>query len=156
MISSVSWQLFAGGIVVAVAAIAAGASGFGLGLLTTPSLLLVGFSLRLVVTISLLMTLATRISVAYRFQHAIRWRRTLTLVAASVPGLVVGIAVLRVVSGSTIKALAGVIVMEAAVALGGSARRKVACADTWSDDSSRLYRWCAGTTTSLIAVPPVL
>ena len=52
----------------AAIALLAGTSGFGFGLLATPALLLAGFSLPFVVTVNLLISFATRISVAYRLR----------------------------------------------------------------------------------------
>ena len=110
-------MLVAGGIIVAVAALLAGASGFGFGLLATPLLLLAGFSLPFVITINLLVSLATRISVAYRFRRELDRRQAAILVAASLPGLYLGARTLEAVDDAAIKLAVGVLVMLSAVGL---------------------------------------
>ena len=83
-------MLVLGGLLAAAAALLAGTSGFGFGLVATPALLLSGFSLPFVVTVNLLITLATRFSVAWRLRHAVSRRRAALLVAGAIPGLWVG------------------------------------------------------------------
>ena len=68
-------MLIVGGLLVAGAALLAGTSGFGLALVATPTLLLTGFSLPFVVTVNLLISLATRLPVAWRLRGAIDRRR---------------------------------------------------------------------------------
>src|SRR4051794_41825130 len=80
-------MLVLGGVLAAMAAFLAGASGFGRGLVATPLLLLSGFSLPFVVTVNLLISLATRISVVWRTRTSITWRRAGALVGGAVPGL---------------------------------------------------------------------
>ncbi|HUY70724.1 MAG TPA: TSUP family transporter [Gaiellaceae bacterium] len=83
-------MLVLGGALAAMAAFLAGASGFGLGLVATPLLLLSGFSLPFVVTVNLLISFATRVSVMWRTREWITWRRVAALVGGAVPGLWVG------------------------------------------------------------------
>ena len=110
-------MLIAGGAIVVAAALLAGASGFGFGLLATPLLLLAGFSLPFVITVNLLISVATRVSVAYRFRASADPRRVALLVGGSVPGLVLGAVALSAVSEGAVKVAAGVFVMAAAVVL---------------------------------------
>src|SRR5207249_8613189 len=49
-----------------------------------------GFSLRFVVTVNLLISLATRVAVMWRTRTWITWRRAAALVGGAVPGLWVG------------------------------------------------------------------
>ncbi|MHB1244121.1 MAG: TSUP family transporter, partial [Gaiellaceae bacterium] len=83
-------MLIVGGFLAAAAALVAGTSGFGFALLATPALVLCGFSLPFVVTVNLLISLATRVSVAWRLRRAISRRRVALLVGAAVPGLWIG------------------------------------------------------------------
>jgi uncharacterized protein len=66
---------------------------------------------RFVVTANLAIAGLTRLSVVYRFRRHISARRSLSMAAASVPGLYVGVRLLSEVSESTIRVLAGCAVM---------------------------------------------
>src|SRR3954447_21921443 len=80
-------ELVAGGIVVALASFLGGVTGFGYSLVPTPVLLLDGYSLRFVVTVSLALAFVTRISVAVRFRRSASPRRVALLIGGAVPGL---------------------------------------------------------------------
>ena len=109
--------LIAGGLCVLAASFLGGVTGFGYSLVATPLLLLLGFSLPFVVTANLALAFVTRISVAYRFRSDLNRRRVAGMIAGSVPGLWLGVEVLKAVPDSTIKLCAGVIVMAAALLL---------------------------------------
>lgn len=109
--------MIVGALVMAGAALVSGAAGFGLGVVATPLLLLAGFPLPFVITMNLVMSLATRLGVAYRFRRHVDLRRLAVLVAASLPGLYAGVQILEAVSRSTLKLVAAVVVMAAAAAL---------------------------------------
>ena len=149
-------MLLAGGVLIALAALVAGASGFGLGLLATPLLLIAGFSLPFVVTVNLLVSLATRLVVVYRFRRDVSWRRAFTLVAASVPGLYLGAETLGAVDHQQITIGAGAVVMASAVAL--AVRRAAAPprAHAATTVGAGFLGGFLGTTASLNGVPPVL
>jgi uncharacterized membrane protein YfcA len=149
-------MLIVGGLVIAVAAAIAGASGFGLSLLSTPFLLLAGFSLPFVITINLLTSLVTRAVVAYRFRRRLRWQRALLLVAASVPGLYLGALTLRAVSESRIRLLAGVLVVLASLALVLVGERRAPRPVPGGTVFAGFAGGFLGTTASLNGVPPVL
>ena len=149
-------MLVTGGVVIALVALVAGASGFGLGLLATPLLLLTGFSLPFGVTVNVLMSLATRIAVAYRFRRHISRRRALVLVTASVPGLYLGAETLTAVDESRIKLAVGVIVMAVAVALAVLADRPPPPPLPGGEVAAGFLGGFLGTTASLNGVPPVL
>jgi uncharacterized membrane protein YfcA len=109
--------LVAGGLSVVAASFLGGVTGFGYSLVATPLLLLLGFSLPFVVTVNLALACVTRMSVAYRFRSDVQARRAAGLIAGSVPGLWLGVAVLTTVEESTIKVCAGLVVVVAAVLL---------------------------------------
>jgi uncharacterized membrane protein YfcA len=110
-------DLLAGGLSVLAASFLGGVTGFGYSLVATPLLLLLGFSLPFVVTANLALACVTRLSVAYRFRADLQPRRAAGLIAGSVPGLLLGVAVLTTVNESTIRLGAGLVVMVAAVLL---------------------------------------
>ena len=112
-----AWELVAGAIVVLLAAFIGGVTGFGFSLVTTPLLLLLGFSLPFAVTVNMALAIPTRLTVAVRFRDDLRPGRAAGLVAGSVPGLWLGAVVLTTVSEPTIKLCAGLVVMCAAVLL---------------------------------------
>ncbi|MCP9484441.1 MAG: sulfite exporter TauE/SafE family protein [Gaiellaceae bacterium MAG52_C11] len=112
-----------GGFLAAAAALLARTSGFGFGLVATPALLLSGFSLAFVVTVNLLITLATRVSVAWRLRHAVRWQQAALLVGSAIPGLWVGSRTLGAIDEQKLKLVVGVTVALAAAALAWAERR---------------------------------
>jgi uncharacterized membrane protein YfcA len=110
-------MLVLGGALAAVAAFLAGASGFGLGLVATPLLLLSGFSLPFMVTVNLLISLATRVSVMWRTRKWINWRRAAALVGGAVPGLWVGSVAVGAIDLRDVRVVAGMVVAVAALGL---------------------------------------
>jgi uncharacterized membrane protein YfcA len=148
--------LILGGFAVAAAALLAGTSGFGLGLVATPALLLLGFSLPFVVTVNLLIALATRASVAWRLRNAIDRRRVAVLVGAAAPGLWIGSRTLGVIDEHTLKLCVGVIIALAAVALAWVDRHPPATRLPGLSVAGGFLGGLLGTTTSLVGVPPAL
>lgn len=110
-------HLVLGGLVVALAATLAGATGFGFGLVSVPLLLLVGYSLPFVVSVNLTLALLTRVSVVYQLRAYLTPRRALSLVLGSVPGLWLGALVLTSVSPHWIKLATGLLVILATLLL---------------------------------------
>src|SRR5919206_1795912 len=103
--------LVLGGIAVALASFLGGVTGFGYSLVATPLLLLVGYALRFVVTVNLALALVTRISVAVRFRRSASPRRVALLIGGAVPGLWLGVEILRAVDADDIKIAAGIVTM---------------------------------------------
>ena len=149
-------MLLLGGLLVAAAALLAGTSGFGFGLVATPALLLSGFSLPFVVTVNLLISLATRLSVAWRLRHAVSRRRAALLVAGAVPGLWIGSRTLGAIDEHTLKVAVGVTVALAAAALARADRHPPRLHLPGQDAVAGFAGGMLGTTTSLIGVPPAL
>jgi uncharacterized protein len=150
-------DLLIGGISVMLAAFLGGVTGFGYSLVATPLLLLIGFPLPYVVTANLAVALVTRISVAYRFRQSLSPGRVALLVGGSVPGLWLGVTVLRVIDPEAIKVAAGIITMIAAVLLARSAAaalppRRVPGAPL----AAGFFGGFLGAATSLNGVAPVL
>ena len=112
--------LVLGGIAVALASFLGGVTGFGYSLVATPLLLLDGYALRFVVTVNLALAFVTRISVAIRFRHSMWPRRVALLIGGAVPGLWLGVAVLKAVDPTDIKVAAGIVTMIAAALLARS------------------------------------
>ena len=110
-------SLLVGGVVVALASALGGATGFGYGLVSTPLLVLSGFSLPFVVTANLTLSLLTRLTTAFRLRAHITWRRAALLIAGSVPGLYLGARTLTGVDPRPIKVAIGVLVMAVALLL---------------------------------------
>jgi uncharacterized protein len=112
--------LVLGGVAVALASFLGGVTGFGYSLVATPLLLLDGYPLRFVVTANLALAFVTRISVAVRFRRSAAPRRVALLIGGAVPGLWLGVAVLRSVNPTDIKVAAGIVTMIAAALLARS------------------------------------
>lgn len=151
------WTLVLGGFAATAAAFFAGASGFGMGLLATPLLLLAGFSLPFVVTANLVNSLATRIGVVFRLRTAIDRRRAALLVGGALPGLYAGARLLSGVDEHAFKLVAGIVTVVGAAATAGLERRPVRGRPL---RRTLLAAGFAGgvlaTTTSLSGVPPAL
>jgi uncharacterized membrane protein YfcA len=145
-----------GGLLVAAAALLSGTSGFGFALVATPALLLSGFSLPFVVTVNLLITLATRVSVAWRLRHAVRRRHAALLVGSAIPGLWLGSRTLGAVDEHTLKLVVGVTVAVAAAALAWADRRPPRPRVPELTAVGGFLGGLLGTTTSLTGVPPAL
>jgi uncharacterized membrane protein YfcA len=148
--------LILAGILAAAVAFLAGTSGFGFGLVATPVLLLCGYSLPFAVTAVLLLSVATRLSVAWRLRCAVGRRRVALLIGGAVPGLWIGSRTLGTVDAHDLRIVVGAIVAGAAAAL------------VWVDRHPPRPRFrglvlltgflggLLGTTTSLTGVPPAL
>ena len=150
-------HLLLGGIAVALASFLGGVTGFGYSLVATPLLLLDGYPLRFVVTANLALAFVTRISVAVRFRRSASPRRVALLVGGAVPGLWLGVAVLRAVDPTDIKIAAGIVTMIAAALLARSVnapppRRSVPGAAAIAGFLGGFL----GSSTSLNGVAPVL
>lgn len=149
-------MLILGGFLVAAAALLAGTSGFGFALVATPALLLSGFSLPFVVTVNLLISLATRLSVAWRLRRAIDRRRVALLVGAAVPGLWIGSRTLGTLDQHTLKLAVGVLIAGAAATLVWADRRPPRPRIRGLNAVAGFLGGLLGTTTSLLGVPPAL
>lgn len=149
-------MLILGGFLAAAAALLAGTSGFGFALVATPALLLSGFSLPFVVTVNLLISLATRFSVAWRLRRAIDRRRVALLVGAAVPGLWIGSRTLGTLDQHTLKLAVGVLVAAAAATLVWADRHPPRPRIRGLNVVAGFLGGLLGTTTSLLGVPPAL
>ena len=138
------------------AALLAGASGFGLGLVATPLLLLLGYSLPFVVTVNLLISLVTRLSVAYRFRRGVEPARVAILVVACAPGLYLGAQTLAWLDHRLIRVVAGVVVALAAILLFVTRGRRAREPKRAAVAVAGFAGGFLGTTTSLVGIPPVL
>ena len=148
--------LLAGGLSVFAASFLGGVTGFGYSLVATPLLLLLGFPLPFVVTVNLALACVTRVSVAYRFRADLKVRRAAGLIAGSVPGLWLGVAVLTTVDESTIKLGAGLVVMVAAVLLWRAASAPPPRPLPGAPVAAGFAGGFLGSATSLNGVAPVL
>ena len=149
-------ELVIGALGVAAASFLGGVTGFGYSLVATPLLLIAGFPLPFVVTVNLALAFVTRLSVAYRFRRSMWPRRVALLVGGSVPGLWLGVTVLRVVDAQTIKIAAGIITMIAAVLLARSVTAPPPPRVPGAPVVAGFFGGFLGASTSLNGVAPVL
>ena len=124
--------------------------------MATPTLLLSGFSLPFVVTVNLLISLATRLPVAWRLRGAIDRRRVALLVGGAVPGLWIGSRTLGRIDVHDLQVAVGVVVALAAVALAVSERHRPSPRIRGLPVAAGFAGGLLGTTTSLIGIPPAL
>jgi uncharacterized protein len=149
-------ELVVGALGVAAASFLGGVTGFGYSLVATPLLLIAGFPLPFVVTVNLALAFVTRLSVAYRFRRSMWPRRVALLVGGSVPGLWLGVTVLRVVDAETIKIAAGIITMIAAVLLARAVSAPPPPRVPGAPVVAGFFGGFLGASTSLNGVAPVL
>ena len=149
-------MLVLGGLVVLMAALLAGVSGFGLGIVAVPLLLLAGFSLPFIVTAVLLMSLATRVSVMWRLRRSINHRRVAVLTSAAVPGLFVGALLLRSTDQEALRIIVGTTVALAAAGLAFAERHPPKPRLRGLNAVAGFAGGVLGTSTSLTGVPPAL
>jgi uncharacterized membrane protein YfcA len=149
-------SLVVGGVIMAAAVLLAATSGFGLGLVATPLLLLCGLSLPFVITIVLLVAIATRVTVAWRLRRAVNRRRVMLLVGGAAPGLWIGSRTLGALDVHDVKIVVGVIISLAAIALAWVDRRPPRGPGRELDLLAGFLGGLLGTTTTLIGVPPAL
>lgn len=148
--------LIYGGVVMVLAGLLSGATGFGFALVSTPLLLAAGFPLPFVVPANLALALLTRLSIVYRLRAQITPRRAGLLVVGSIPGLVMGTQVLAMVDPALLKRVAGLLAIVAAIWLilgKGRARLRPMPGATFV---AGLAGGFFGATTSLNGVPPAL
>jgi uncharacterized membrane protein YfcA len=149
-------MLVLGGVIVILAALLAGVSGFGLGIVAVPLLLLAGFSLPFVVTSVLLISLATRVSVAWRLRRSINRRRATVLIGAAVPGLLVGALFLESTDADGLRIIVGTAVALAAAGLAFAERYPPKPRFRGMNAAAGFAGGVLGTSTSLTGVPPAL
>ncbi|HUZ00616.1 MAG TPA: sulfite exporter TauE/SafE family protein [Thermomicrobiaceae bacterium] len=143
-----------GALVMLLAALLAGATGFGFALVSMPLLLALGFPLKFIVTANLSLALVTRISVAWQLRRHLFVRQAALLILGSVPGLYLGVRVVDVVNGPALKVATGALVMLTAVVLLRSAQ--TARPIPGGTVAAGLAGGFLGATMSLNGVPPAL
>jgi uncharacterized membrane protein YfcA len=149
-------KLAAGSLVIALAALVGGATGFGTSLVGTPALLLLGLTPGEVVTTNLSTALLTRIVVVFQLRAHMASRRILLLVIGSVPGALLGVQALSVISVRLITLLAGACSLAAGVALALNLRPRQPPPATAAPLTAGFLGGLLGTTTSLNGLPPAL
>lgn len=137
-------------------AFVAGVSGFGFGLLATPFLLMIGYSLPLVVAVNLLLGVMARITVAVRLRSSINVRRVLLLVVGLVPGLCIGTWLLGSLAAKPLKVIAGAAVITGAIGLALSERYPPRASTSSAPLLAGFLGGLLTTTTSLSGVAPAL
>jgi uncharacterized membrane protein YfcA len=142
------------GVGVFAAAFMGGTTGFGFGLVLLPWLLALGFALPFVITAIMGMTCAIRLGTVVRLHNAIDRRRAAMMLAASVPGAILGAWTLAKVDERVLQIAAGVLVMLAALLLARD--RGPASPVRHGPALAGAAGGFLGTTTSLSGVAPAL
>lgn len=109
--------LVAGGVVVFLASVLGGVTGFGFALVCTPLLLLAGFPLTDVVIVNLTISGVARLLAVARLRSFVNRRRALWLVLGCVPGLLIGLFLRDAVDESVLKVGAGTVAVAVAAYL---------------------------------------
>ena len=138
------------------ASLLGGITGFGFALVCTPLLLSLGLPMPVVVISNLCLAIATRIAVAYQLRQYIEPTRVAWLVAASVPGILVGAWANTKADPRQIKVAAGALVMAATLLIARSMVRPLPKRIPGATSAAGLMAGFLGATTSLNGIPPVL
>jgi uncharacterized protein len=136
------------------AAFMGGTTGFGFGLVLLPWLLALGFPLPFVITAIMGMTCAIRLGTVVRLHDAIDRRRAALMLAASVPGAILGAWTLAAVDERVLQIAAGALVMLVALLLARD--RGPASPVPHGPALAGAAGGFLGTTTSLSGVAPAL
>jgi uncharacterized protein len=109
--------LVAGGVVVFLASVLGGVTGFGFALVCTPLLLLAGFPLADVVIVNLTISGVARLFAVAKLRSFVNRRRALWLVLGCVPGLLLGLLLRDAVDDAVLKVAAGTVAIAVAAYL---------------------------------------
>ncbi len=109
--------LVAGGVVVFLASVLGGVTGFGFALVCTPLLLLTGFPLADVVIVNLTISGVARLFAVTKLRSFVNRRRALWLVLGCVPGLLLGLLLRDAVDDAVLKVAAGTVAIAVAAYL---------------------------------------
>ena len=109
--------LVAGGVVVFLASVLGGVTGFGFALVCTPLLLLTGFPLADVVVVNLTISGIARLFAVVKLRSSVNRRRALWLVLGCVPGLLLGLLLRDAVDDAVLKVGAGTVAVAVAAYL---------------------------------------
>jgi uncharacterized membrane protein YfcA len=152
--------LLVGAVVVFLASVVAGGTGFGYSLVCAPLLLLAGIPLADVVVVNLTVGVVTRVGAVLRLRHSVDRQRSRWLVAGCVPGILLGALVLDLVDDDVLKVIAGTV---AVVAAGYLLLRRPPAPSGAGPTAPRLAPGIAGVlggflgiTTSMNGPPPVI
>jgi uncharacterized membrane protein YfcA len=152
--------LLAGAVVVFLASVLGGVTGFGFSLVCAPLLLLAGVPLADVVVVNLTVGVVTRAGAVVRLRRSVDRQRSTYLVAGCVPGLFVGHLVIDLVDDDVLEVTAGSVAFAAA---GYLLLRTPAPATDGPARAPRLAPGIAGVlggflgiTTSMNGPPPVI
>jgi len=151
----VDGDLALGSAVVAGAALLAGVTGFGFGILATPLLLALGFPLEFVVTANLAIASVTRVGTAFRMRSHVVWPRAAALAGGSMPGLALGAVVLARADTGLLARAAGALAAAAALVL-LLRRRGPRRPPRGATFGAGFAGGFLGTTTSMNGIPPAL
>jgi uncharacterized membrane protein YfcA len=145
-----------GALCIGFASIIGGATGFGSALISTPLMLLFGFSVPEVVVINLVMSLVTGLNVAYRLRDHIEWTRVALLGGGGIPGAWLGAETVNLLPEHDLKLAAGAVVMLAGIGMAIPTRRQARDPSAAAQVATGVVGGYLSTTTSLNGPPPVL
>ncbi|NTV62468.1 MAG: sulfite exporter TauE/SafE family protein [Oscillochloris sp.] len=148
--------LVLGGLVVFGAALLGGITGFGFALICTPLLLSLGLPLPVVVISNMFLATTSRIMVAYRLRTHIDLWRVAWLVAASVPGVLLGSWVITWAEPRPIKLVTGIVVLASVLLIARSITRPPPPRIPGATGLAGFLAGLMGAITSINGIPPVL
>jgi uncharacterized membrane protein YfcA len=152
--------LVVGGVVVFLASVLGGVTGFGFALVCTPLLLLTGFALADVVIVNLTISGVARLFAVARLRHFVNRRRAVWLVLGCVPGLLLGLLLRDAVNESVLKVSAGTVAVAVAAYLlfrpPGPRAEDAGPPPRLQSGMAGLLGGFLGMTTSLNGPPPVI
>lgn len=136
-----------------------GLVGFASSLLYLPVLLVLGVPLPEAVALNLAMAVLTRLPSVVALRDHLDVRRTTTMLAGSVPGIVAGLVVARLVPAGVLEVGAGLVVLGSGLHLLRARRRTSTTAPGAGPQGAFVAGGCSGllgVTTSLNGIPPAV
>jgi uncharacterized membrane protein YfcA len=145
-----------GVVCVAFGCLVGGATGFGYALVSTPLLLLAGYSVPEVVFVNLVVGLVTRAAVTWSLRDHMVWPRVGLLALGSIPGAWIGAEVLHMLPLHHLKLGAGVVVALCGIAMLMPDRGGHHAPSRGATAATGAVGGFLSTTTSLNGPPPAL
>lgn len=136
-----------------------GLVGFASSLLYLPVLLVLGVPLPEAVALNLVMAVLTRLPSVVALRHHLDLHRTTAMLAGSVPGIAVGLAVARLVPAGVLEVGAGLVVLGSGLHLLRGRRRTATTPTGAGTPAAVMAGGCSGllgVTTSLNGIPPAV
>lgn len=143
-------------VVIGLTSVLGGVTGFGAALLATPALLVLGVDVTDAVVVNLMIGLTTRAGTAAQLIAHVELRWVAFVSAGCLPGILLGALTLELAPQSTLKLIAGLVVIACGVLMARRPRTEPRTPTRRTQVSTGLLSGYLSATTSLTGPPPAL